>query len=67
MDQEIVRPHDVLNDSMALLDEATRIVGSRRLEPQRETLKLLGMAIGEILHVRKFICDAEPNLRVSGE
>jgi hypothetical protein len=48
---------------MELLDEAARLVEPSGVERKRESLKLIGLAIGEILNVRKFVYDVEPSLK----
>lgn len=67
MNKDIVKLHELLNQSMALLDQACELVPPSGVEPRRETVKLLGLAIGEILHARKYVYDAEPSLRVPGK
>lgn len=63
MTNEIARLHEVLNQSMELLDEAAALVEPSGIEPRKESLKLIGLAIGEVLNVRKFVYDKEPSLR----
>ncbi len=63
MSNEIARLHELLNQSMELLDEAARLVEPSGVERKRESLKLIGLAIGEILNVRKFVYDVEPSLK----
>jgi len=67
MNQDLVRLHDLLNQSMTLLDQACELVGPAGVEPRKDTVKLLGMAIGEILHARKYVYDLDPSLRVPGK
>jgi hypothetical protein len=47
---------------MELLDEAATLIEPSGVEPKEQSLKLIGLAIGEILNVRKFVYDAEPGL-----
>ncbi len=63
MNHDLVRLHDLLNQSVELLNQACELIGPGGVEPKKETVKLLGMAIGEILHARKFVYDKEPSLR----
>ena len=63
MDHNIVRLHELLNKSMELLDEAAVLIEPSGVEPKRKSVELIGLAIGEILNVRKFVYDAEPQLR----
>ena len=65
MNQEIIRLHDLLNQSLALLDEACELVRPAGVEPGKDTVKLLAMAIGEILNARKFVYDTAPELKLS--
>ncbi|OPY74545.1 MAG: hypothetical protein A4E65_03820 [Syntrophorhabdus sp. PtaU1.Bin153] len=67
MNHDLVQLHDLLNQSMALLDQACELVGPSGVEPRKDVVKILGMAIGEILHARKFVYDKEPTLRVPGK
>ena len=67
MNRDLVRLHDLLNQTMAQLDEACELVGPAGVEPRKETIKLLAMAIGEILHARKYVYDLEPSLKVPGK
>ncbi len=48
---------------MELLDEAAVLIEPSGVEPKRKSVELIGLAIGEILNVRKFVYDAEPQLR----
>jgi hypothetical protein len=48
---------------MELLDEAATLVEPSGVEPKKQSLKLIGLAIGEILNVRKFVYDKEPSLK----
>ena len=63
MTNKIARLHELLNKSMELLDEAATLVEPSGIEPKKQSLKLIGLAIGEILNVRKFVYDAEPSLK----
>ena len=63
MNHELIRLHELLNQSMALLDEACELVEPAGVEPRKETVKMLARAVGEILHARKHIYDIEPGLR----
>ena len=67
MNKSTVELHDLLNQSMALLDKACELVPTSGVELRKETVKLLGMAIGEILHARKYVYDAEPSRKVPGK
>jgi len=67
MNPNINRLHEILNQSMALLDEAANLVQSVGLEPKHQNLKNIGEAIGHILHTRKSIYDVEPSLRTEGK
>jgi len=67
MKRDIERLHDLLNQSMALLDQACELVGPAGVEPEKATVKLLAAAIGQILHARKYVYDAAPALRASDE
>ena len=63
MTNDIARLHESLNQSMKLLDEAATLIEPSGVEPKKQSLKLIGLAIGEILNVRKFVYDTEPGLR----
>ena len=63
MTNDIARLHELLSQSMELLDEAATLVEPSGVEPKKQSLKLIGLAVGEILNVRKFVYDAEPGLR----
>ncbi|MEM9402682.1 MAG: hypothetical protein AAGA44_09370 [Pseudomonadota bacterium] len=63
MTNDIARLHDLLNQSMELLDEAATLVEPSGVQPKQQSMKLIGLAIGEILNVRKFVYDTEPSLR----
>lgn len=67
MNPNIHRLHEILNQSMTLLDEAANLVQSESLEPKHQNLKNIGQAIGHILHTRKSIYDIEPTLRTEGK
>lgn len=62
MNQDLERLHNLLNESMDLLDKACELVVASGVEPRKETVKLLGMAIGYILQARKKVYDLEPRL-----
>ena len=66
MNHELTRLHDLLNQSLALLDQAVALVEPAGVEPRKETVKMLGRAVGEILHARKCIYDIDPNLKAPG-
>ena len=66
MNHELSRLHDLLNQSLALLDQAAELVEPAGIEPRKETVKMLGRAVGEILHVRKGIYDIDPSLKAPG-
>jgi len=66
MNHELIRLHELLNQSMALLDEACELVEPAGVEPRKETVKMLARAVGEILHARKHIYDIEPGLKSPG-
>lgn len=61
--QHLLRLHTLLNESLARLDEACALVEPARVKPEKDTVKLLAKAIGEILNARKFVYDADPKLR----
>lgn len=67
MNPNINRLHEVLTQSMALLDEAASLVRSVGLEPKHQNLKNIGQAIAHILHIRKSIYDVEPSLRTEAK
>ena len=67
MNQDIAKLHDVLNRTLDLLDEACELVRPAGVEPSKETVKLLGLAIANILHARKCVYDVEPGLRSNDE
>jgi len=64
MNHDLIRLHDLLNQSLALLDQACELVEPAGVEPRKDTVKMLGRAVGEILHARQGIYDLEPNLKV---
>ena len=66
MNHELIRLHDLLNQSLALLDQACELVEPAGVGPRKDTVKMLGRAIGEILHARKGIYDLDPSLKVPG-
>ena len=49
MNQDIAKLHEVLNQTLDLLDEACELVRPAGVEPSKKTVKLLGIAIGNIL------------------
>jgi hypothetical protein len=63
MNHELTRLHELLNQSLALLDQAVALVEPAGVEPRKETVKMLGRAVGEILHARKGIYDIDPSLK----
>ena len=67
MNEKLQRLHEVLNQSMSLLDEAANLIGTIELEPKHLNLVNIGNAIGHILHTRKSIYDVAPELRVPGK
>ena len=67
MNHELIRLHDLLNQSLALLDQACALVEPSGVEPPKDTVKMLGRAVGEILHARKGIYALEPSLKVPGQ
>ena len=66
MNHELIRLHELLNQSLALLDQACELVEPAGVEPPKEMIKMLGRAVGEILHARKGIYDLDPSLKVEG-
>jgi hypothetical protein len=66
MNNELIRLHELLNQSLALLDKAAALVEPAGVEPRKETVKMLGRAVGEILHARKGIYDIDPSLKAPG-
>ena len=64
MNHELIRLHELLNESMALLDQACELVEPAGVEPRKETVKNLARAIAEILQARKYVYDLEPSLKV---
>jgi hypothetical protein len=67
MNPELKRLHDLLNQSIELMDEANRLIEPSGIEPIKQSRKLLGLAIGELLNIRKFVYDKDPNLRIANE
>jgi len=66
MNHELLRLHELLNQSLVLLDQAADLVEPAGIEPRKETVKMLGRAVGEILHARKGIYDIDPSLKAPG-
>ena len=64
MNHDLIRLHELLNQSLALLDQANELVEPSGVEPRKDIVKMLGRAVGEILHARKGIYDLEPGLKV---
>jgi hypothetical protein len=67
MNRDLERLHNLLNESMTLLDQACELVGPSGVEPRKDTVKLLGVAIGYILNARKHLYDLEPRLKMPGK
>jgi hypothetical protein len=67
MNQDLERLHNLLNQSMDLLDQACELVRTSGLEPPKDTVKPLAAAIAYILQARKHVYDLEPRLRVPGK
>jgi hypothetical protein len=66
MNHELTRLHEILNQSLALLDQAVELVEPAGVQPRKETVKMLARAVGEILHARKGIYDIDPSLELPG-
>jgi hypothetical protein len=66
MNHQLIRLHDLLNQSLALLDQACELIEPAGVEPRMDTVKMLGRAVGEILHARKGIYEIEPSLKAPG-
>ncbi len=64
MNQEVVKLHDLLNQSLDALDEASSLVISSGIAESKETFMILGAAIGEILQARKRVYEIAPELEV---
>jgi Protein of unknown function len=62
MKQDVVKLHDLLNQSIESLDEASNLIISSGIAEPKEAFILLGTAIGEILQVQKWVYEIAPEL-----
>lgn len=63
MGNQLNRLHEILNQSLDLLDEACELVASAGIESPQDTVKILAVAIGNILHARRSVYEVDPSLR----
>ena len=60
---ELKQLNDLLDQSIELINQAADLVVPSGIEPGKQSLKLLGLAIGELLNVKKLVYDKDNSLR----